>query len=46
MWTVTLSQYHSILEIKASFSLREKVEKKLQELQQMDIIEKVQGPTP
>ena len=28
------------------FSLREKVEKKLQELEQMDIIEKVQGPTP
>jgi len=28
------------------FSLREKVERKLPELEQMDIIEKVQGPTP
>ena len=28
------------------FSLREKVERKLHELEQMDIIEKVKGPTP
>ena len=31
---------------KVPFSLIEKVEKKLQELEQMDIIWKVQGPTP
>ena len=31
---------------KVPFSLREKVEKKLQELEQMDIIVKVKGPTP
>ena len=28
------------------FSLREKVESKLHELEQLDIIEKVKGPTP
>ena len=31
---------------RVSFSLREKVESKLHELEQMDIIEKVKGPTP
>ncbi len=31
---------------RVSFSLREKVESKLHELEQMEIIEKVQEPTP
>jgi len=31
---------------RVAFSLREKVERTLRELEQMDIIEKMQGPTP
>ena len=31
---------------RVSFNLREKMERKLHELEQMDIIEKVKGPTP